>query len=184
MRSNKNGTNQQPVELERLERKENEIWRLAIFMLVVLSVGVGILAKQALETTPWRLDALPIGAGVLIFLFCIYLWTRKHKINELRNFARGFQKVQGQLVLLTFIGHFGDAQHGIGAGFPGYQALDKLHAPAGIASQQVNKSQMLDGSLVIFRMYGLRSLHVYNRLHDRHPEGVIGCYENRSRDTA
>src|ERR1700722_14950464 len=96
MQTNKNGTNQQPMELERLERKENEIWRLAIFMLVVLSVGVGILAKQALETTPWRLDALPIGAGVLIFLFCIYLWTRKHKINELRNFARGFQKIQDQ----------------------------------------------------------------------------------------
>ncbi|HTC64745.1 MAG TPA: ATP-binding protein [Candidatus Saccharimonadales bacterium] len=94
MRSNKNGNNQHPRDLERLERKENEIWRLAIFMLVVLSVGVGILSKQALEATSWRLDALPIGVGVLIFLFGIYVWTRKHKINELRNFARGLEKVQ------------------------------------------------------------------------------------------
>jgi PAS domain S-box-containing protein len=96
MRTHTNGTNEHPRELERLERKENEIWRLAIFMLVVLSVGVGILSKQALEATPWRLDALPVGATVLIFLFGIYLWTRKHKIDELRKFTHGFEKIQGQ----------------------------------------------------------------------------------------
>jgi PAS domain S-box-containing protein len=95
MQTNDNGANQQPKELERLERKENEIWRLAIFMLVVLSIGVGILSKQALEATPWHLDALPIGAGVLIFLFGLHIWTRKHKIDELRGLVRGFQTVKG-----------------------------------------------------------------------------------------
>jgi len=81
VQSNNRVTDQQAKEFERLERKENEIWRLAIFMLVVLSVGVGILSKQALEAAPWRHDALPIGAGVLIFLFGMHLWTRKHKID-------------------------------------------------------------------------------------------------------
>jgi PAS domain S-box-containing protein len=94
MQTHKIGTKQRPRELERLERKENEVWRLAVFMLVVLSIGVGILSKQALEATQWRLDALPVGAGVLIFLFGVYIWTRKHKIDELRRYVRGFQKIQ------------------------------------------------------------------------------------------
>ena len=81
----------QPKELERLERKENEIWRLAILMLVILSVGVGVLSKQALEATPWHLEALPAGAAVLILLFGVHIWTRKHKIDELRGLVRGFQ---------------------------------------------------------------------------------------------
>ena len=96
MQPNNRAANQHPKEFERLDRKENEIWRLAIFMMVVLSVAVGILSKQALEATRWRLDALPIGTGVLIFLFGIHLWTRKHKINELRGFARGFEKIQDE----------------------------------------------------------------------------------------
>ena len=97
MQTNLNSAQQPPKELERLERKENEVWRLAIFMLVILSVGVGVLSKQALDTTPWHLEALPVGAGVLIFLFGIYIWTRKHKIDELRTLVRGFRMPKDQV---------------------------------------------------------------------------------------
>jgi PAS domain S-box-containing protein len=86
--------NMQPEELDRLERKENEVWRLALFMLVVLAVGVAVLSQQALQAGPWHLEALPIGAGVLIILFGAYVWKRKREIDELRGFVRGFQKVQ------------------------------------------------------------------------------------------
>ena len=55
--------NQPPQELDRLERKENEVWRLAILMLVILAVGVAVLSHQALQTSQWHLEALPIGAG-------------------------------------------------------------------------------------------------------------------------
>jgi len=96
MPANTSGAQQQPKELERLERKENEIWRLAMLMLVILSVGVGVLAKQALEAAPWHLEALPVGAAVLILLFGIYIWTRKHKIDELRGLVRGFQTPKDQ----------------------------------------------------------------------------------------
>ncbi len=85
---------QPPQELDKLERKENEVWRLAILMLVILAVGVAVLSKQALETSALHLEALPIGAGVLILLFGAYIWKKKREIDELRGFVRGFQRVQ------------------------------------------------------------------------------------------
>ena len=86
--------NQPPPELDRLERKENEVWRLAILMLVILAVGVAILSHQAIQISQRHTEALPIGAGVLIVLFGAYVWNKKREIDELRGFVRGFQKVQ------------------------------------------------------------------------------------------
>src|SRR5665213_4207430 len=84
----------QPQELDKLERKENEIWRLAILMLIILAVGVAVLSKQALQTSTLHLEALPIGAGVLIFLFGVYVWKKKREIDELRGFVRGFNELK------------------------------------------------------------------------------------------
>ena len=85
---------QAPPELEKLERKENEVWRLAIMMLVILAVGVAVLSQQAIQPSRWHLEALPIGAGVLIILFGVYIWNKKREIDELRGYVKGFQKVQ------------------------------------------------------------------------------------------
>jgi PAS domain S-box-containing protein len=87
-------TSHAPEELDRLQSKENEVWRLALLMLAILAVGVAVLSHQALEKNPWHLEALPIGAGVLIILFGAYIWKKKREIDELRGFVRGFQKVQ------------------------------------------------------------------------------------------
>ena len=46
------------------------------------------------KRSQWHLEALPVGAGVLIVLFGAYVWNKKHEIDELRGFVRGFQKVQ------------------------------------------------------------------------------------------
>ena len=52
--------NQEPnnrrTEFDRLERKEKEVWRLAILMLVILAVGVGVLSHQAFKRANgiWR----------------------------------------------------------------------------------------------------------------------------------
>jgi PAS domain S-box-containing protein len=86
--------NQPPQEIDRLQRKENEVWRLALLMLAILAVGVAVLSQQAMQTSPWHLESLPVGAGVLIILFGAYLWKKKREIDELRGFVRGFQKVQ------------------------------------------------------------------------------------------
>ncbi len=94
MSSDKQPSNQQPPELARLERKENEVWRLAIFMLIVLAIGVAVLSQQAMQTSPWHLESLPVGAGVLIILFGAYVWKKKREIDELRGFVKGFQQVR------------------------------------------------------------------------------------------
>src|ERR1700730_10066243 len=87
-------TNQPASELDRLQNKENEVWRLALLMLAILAIGVAVLSKQALQSSPWHLEALPVGAGTLIVLFGVYIWKQKREIDELRGFVRGFQKVQ------------------------------------------------------------------------------------------
>jgi len=85
---------QSPQDLDRLERRENEVWGLAIFMLVILAVGVAILGKEALPKSKWHLEALPIGVGVLITLFGVNLWNKKREIDAVRRFVRGLRKVQ------------------------------------------------------------------------------------------
>src|ERR1700730_16991438 len=85
---------QAPQEIDQLERKENEVWRLALLMLVILAVGIAVLSQQALQTSQWHLEALPIGAGGLIILFGLYSWNKKRESDELRGLVRGFQKVQ------------------------------------------------------------------------------------------
>ena len=83
-----------PQELDRLERKENDVWRLAILMLAILAVGIAVLSYQALQSSPLHLEALPVGVGVLIILFGVYIWSKKREIDELRGYARGVQKMQ------------------------------------------------------------------------------------------
>jgi PAS domain S-box-containing protein len=86
--------NQPLHEIEQLDRREGEVWRLALLMLAILGVGVAILAYQAMQKSQWRLDALPAGAGVLVILFGFYVWNRKRQIDELRGYARGFREVR------------------------------------------------------------------------------------------
>ena len=86
--------NQTPQELDRLERKEKDIWRLAILMLAILAVGIAVLSYQSLQSSPLHLEALPVGVGVLIILFGVYIWSKKREIDELRGYVRGVQKVQ------------------------------------------------------------------------------------------
>jgi PAS domain S-box-containing protein len=85
---------QSPEDLERIIRKENAVWRLTILMLVILAVGIGVLAQEALPTSHLQLRVLPAGLGILIALFGAYIWGKKREIDELRGFVRGFLKVQ------------------------------------------------------------------------------------------
>jgi two-component system sensor histidine kinase/response regulator len=94
MSTEKQTGNDSPRQLQQLEHKENELWRLAIFMLVVLAVGVAILSQQTLQYSPIDRQALPIGAGVLILLFGAYIWKKKREIDELRGFVRGFKELR------------------------------------------------------------------------------------------
>jgi len=81
-------------DLDRIERKENSVWRLAILMLVILAVGVAVLSQETLQMSQRHLEALPVGAGILIVLFGAYLWSKKREVDKMRGFVRDFQKVQ------------------------------------------------------------------------------------------
>jgi PAS domain S-box-containing protein len=90
--------NQEPVqpprELDQLERKENEVWGLAILMLVILAAGVVVLSQQAIQSRQWYLEALSAGAGVFIVLFGAYIWGKKREIDKLRCSLRGLRNFQ------------------------------------------------------------------------------------------
>lgn len=88
---NKKGS---PQDAERLEHKEKELWRLALLMLAILAVGVAVLSQTSIQSNPMHREVLPIGAGVLIILFGVYIWNKKREIDELRGFVRGFQEVR------------------------------------------------------------------------------------------
>jgi two-component system, sensor histidine kinase and response regulator len=85
---------QPPQELDQLERKENEVWRLAILMLVILAAGVAALSQQAIQTRQRHIEVLSGGAGVLIVLFGAHLWGKKREIDKLRGSLRGLQNIQ------------------------------------------------------------------------------------------
>jgi PAS domain S-box-containing protein len=83
-----------PRELGQLERKENEVWPLAILMLVILAAGVAVLSQQAIQTRQSYLEALPAVAGFVIVLLGAYAWGKKRSIDKLRDSLRGLLNVQ------------------------------------------------------------------------------------------
>jgi two-component system, sensor histidine kinase and response regulator len=94
MSSDNPAPNETPKEVERLDHKEKELWRLALFMLAILAIGVAVLSQESLQKGQMNLEALPIGVGVLIILFGLYLWKKKREIDELRGFVKGFQQMK------------------------------------------------------------------------------------------
>ncbi|MBZ5659425.1 MAG: response regulator [Acidobacteriia bacterium] len=94
MPNNNPAPNEIPKEFERLDHKEKELWRLALLMLAILAVGVGVLSQEDLQKGQLNLEALPVGVGVLIILFGLYLWKKKREIDELRGFVKGFQQMK------------------------------------------------------------------------------------------
>jgi PAS domain S-box-containing protein len=85
---------QPPQEFDRLEGKENEVWRLSVLMLAILAAAVAFLTRQTLQTSHWHLKVLSAGAGFLIVLFGAYIWGKKREIDEMRGLVRGLRKVQ------------------------------------------------------------------------------------------
>jgi PAS domain S-box-containing protein len=81
--------------LERLERKERSLLGLCLLLLTMLAVGFAFVGWQGLRQVPLRLEALPIGAVVLVVLFAAYIWNKKREIAELRGFIHGLQRSAG-----------------------------------------------------------------------------------------
>jgi PAS domain S-box-containing protein len=77
----------------RLEREESQLWRWALWLLVLFAVALAYLSWQELESLhlPYRLWAIPAGLVVLAILFAAYAFGRKKEVSELKQILKGFQ---------------------------------------------------------------------------------------------
>jgi len=85
-----------------LETREAQLWRVSLWFLVLLAVGLGALAWEVLVrgpsaplgTSQWPVPGgKGVAAGVVVVaaLFAVYVWQKKRELAELRGFVRGMQ---------------------------------------------------------------------------------------------
>src|SRR5580700_700946 len=79
----------------RLEREESQLWRWALWLLVLFAAAVAALSWEQLKDLPYRLWAIPAGLFVLAILFASYAFGRKREVTELKQILKGFQSRGG-----------------------------------------------------------------------------------------
>lgn len=77
--------------LDQFEKRQRELWWLAIVLLFVLSIAVAYLSWDTIRTFSRHLEALPIGLVVLVALFVVYTWRKTQEISEMRGIMRGME---------------------------------------------------------------------------------------------
>src|SRR3984957_3579588 len=77
----------------RLEREESQLWRWALWLLILFAMALAALSYQHLEELhlPYRLWAMPSGWLALAILFAAYAFGRKEEVVELKQILQGFQ---------------------------------------------------------------------------------------------
>jgi PAS domain S-box-containing protein len=78
--------------LEQFERRQNELWRLTLVLLLVLATVFAVVSWGTLRTLTHRFEALPIGLVILVVLFGVHVWKRTQEISELRGLVRGIEQ--------------------------------------------------------------------------------------------
>ncbi|MBI3406496.1 MAG: PAS domain S-box protein [Acidobacteria bacterium] len=81
-----------PDGLQQLERRESELWRMALLFLALLGTGLAATSWETLKDLPQQLEGVPGGVLVLVILFAVYVARKRAEINELRAFVSGMQK--------------------------------------------------------------------------------------------
>lgn len=84
-----------PAHTRHLERKEGELWRVALLFLTLLATGLAVNSWETIRGLPrqgFRLEAIPVGVMVLAVLFSLYVWKKRSEIDELRGFVRAMQE--------------------------------------------------------------------------------------------
>lgn len=74
--------------LDQIERRQKELWWLAILLLFVLSLAVAYLSWDSIRAFSRHLEVLPIGLVVLVVLFVVYTWRKTQEISEMRGMMR------------------------------------------------------------------------------------------------
>src|SRR5271155_5782866 len=80
------------IEWERLERAEHALWRNSIFLLVLFGVGLAAASWGLLKLSVPRLELMPVGLLLFAALFAVYTWSKKRRIDELRDLLRGLHE--------------------------------------------------------------------------------------------
>jgi PAS domain S-box-containing protein len=74
-----------------LEREETRLWRLALWFLVLLAVGLAALMWERLQNVPYHLGALAPGLLLLAILFAAYAYGRQREVSELKVLLKDLQ---------------------------------------------------------------------------------------------
>lgn len=80
------------TQLEILERKQRELWRMALFLLLTLAIVFAWISWGTIRTLSQHFEALPIGLVIMVVLFGAYAWRRTQEISELRGLVHGIEQ--------------------------------------------------------------------------------------------
>ena len=84
-----------PQPSRNLEREESQLWRWALFFMILLSVALAGLLWERLESIPYSLRAIPVGILVLSILFAVYAYGRRREVADLKHLLQGLQEHVG-----------------------------------------------------------------------------------------
>jgi PAS domain S-box-containing protein len=73
-----------PSPLSRLDREEAKLWRLALFLIALLGVGLAAAAWDNLSQISGRYRIVPLGAAGLAIALAYYAGRKRHQISDLR----------------------------------------------------------------------------------------------------
>ncbi len=77
---------------EQFEKRQRELWRWTILVLLLLAVAYAWTSKDALRSFAHGLESLPIWLVVLVALFGAYMWNKTREISELRGLMHGLEQ--------------------------------------------------------------------------------------------
>lgn len=81
-----------PQDRDQLTRRERGVWVSTFVLLGALAVAFAATSWETIRNLPIRLEALPIGLLLLVFLFVAYAWRKTNEISELRGLIRGIEQ--------------------------------------------------------------------------------------------
>jgi PAS domain S-box-containing protein len=80
---------------DKLEREESQLWRWALWFMVLMAVALSALLWERLENIPYSLRAIPLGVLALTILFAVYAYGRRREVTELKTLLHGLQEHVG-----------------------------------------------------------------------------------------
>jgi len=93
MPANDPNPNPSSLEIDRLDRGTNQVWRLALAMLAILAAWIAVFAYEAVQRQEWRALALAVAAGLSGAAITLYAWNKKREADDLRQHIRGFRQI-------------------------------------------------------------------------------------------